>query len=78
MNVNIEKISNGFVVTIGSTKTFCDVPEAVCGELAKWALKECERLEKEGNPKKSGLLDTQKYMSQIAQIHQDQQAPWSP
>jgi hypothetical protein len=42
MNINIEKISNGFVLTLGGKRVFCDVPEAVCGELAQWALAECE------------------------------------
>lgn len=49
MNINIEKISNGYVITIGSKKTFCDVPEAICGTLAEWALEECKRLDAGGD-----------------------------
>lgn len=44
MNVDIEKISNGFVLTLNGKRIFCDVPEAVCGELAQWALAECENV----------------------------------
>jgi hypothetical protein len=43
MNVSIEKITNGFVVTIDGVKTFCDVPEAICGLTSEWVLKECEK-----------------------------------
>lgn len=46
MNINIEKIANGYVITIDGTRTFCDVPEAICGITSEWVLKECERLEK--------------------------------
>jgi hypothetical protein len=46
MNINIEKIENGFVVTIGSKKTFCDCAEAICGVTSQWVLDECDRLEK--------------------------------
>jgi len=44
-NINLEKISNGFVLTIGSKKIFCDVPEAVCGAMAEWVLEECKNAE---------------------------------
>lgn len=47
MNISIEKISNGFILTLNDKRIFCDVPEAVCGELAQWALAECENLKEE-------------------------------
>jgi hypothetical protein len=56
MNINIEKITNGFVVTIDGTKTFCDVPEAICGLTSEWVLKYCDELEK---PKKAKLALSQ-------------------
>jgi hypothetical protein len=46
MNVTIEKITNGYVVSIDGKKTFCDVPEAICGLTSEWVLAECQRLEK--------------------------------
>lgn len=48
MNVTIEKITNGFVVTVDGKKTFCDVPEAICGLTSEAVLAECARLEKGG------------------------------
>ena len=43
MNLNIEKITNGYLVTINGKKTFYDVPEAICGATAEWVLAECKR-----------------------------------
>jgi hypothetical protein len=45
MNLNIEKITNGYLVTIDGKKTFYDVPEAICGATAEWVLAECKRLD---------------------------------
>lgn len=45
MNVNIEKITNGYILTVDGAKTFCDVPEAICGTMAELILKHCKELE---------------------------------
>jgi hypothetical protein len=45
MNLNIEKITNGYIVSLDEKKTFCDVPEAICGVTAEWVLAECKRLD---------------------------------
>lgn len=73
ISVSIEKISNGFVITIDGKKTFCDVPEAICGELAQWALKTCEDLQPEKN---SDSEDYMKLMKQLAQAQQQAQLQW--
>lgn len=49
MNTNIEKIDNGYVVSINGKKTFCSTPESICGLLAEWALEECKRVDAGGN-----------------------------
>lgn len=46
MNINIEKIDNGFLVSIGGKRTFCSEAMGICGLLAEWAQAEVERLEK--------------------------------
>lgn len=74
MNIDIEKIENGFVVTIGSVKTFADVPEAVCGILAEWALKLCENMEK-GNPTANQLHELtalKQYTDMVRQMEETQ------
>lgn len=81
INVSIEKISNGFVITIDGKKTFCDVPEAICGELAQWALKTCENL-KELKSKKSAVDELYEYQKLMAQLEQAQKQaqinpPWA-
>lgn len=48
MNVNIEKITNGYLVTIDGVKTFHDVPEAICGQFAELILEHCKRLDARG------------------------------
>lgn len=45
MNIVIEKISNGYILTLNGLKTFCDVPEAICGLTSEWVLAECRKLE---------------------------------
>jgi hypothetical protein len=45
MNITIEKLTNGYVVTINGKRTFCDVPEAICGMTSEAVLAECERLD---------------------------------
>lgn len=55
MNVNLEKIENGIVVTIGAKRVFCSTAESVCGLLAEWAMNECERLH-EGRSTDDGLI----------------------
>jgi hypothetical protein len=45
VNVSIEKISNGYVVTIDGKKTFCDVPAAICGLTSEAVLETCTRLD---------------------------------
>lgn len=68
MNISIEKISNGFVISIGNKKTFCDVPEAVCGVLAEWALQVCENGEQEGGAQ----VSLKSYIDQMKIIEQEQ------
>lgn len=57
MNINIEKISNGFILALGDKRIFCDVPEAVCGELAQWALAECENVKECTRDKMTAALE---------------------
>lgn len=45
MNVDIRKISNGYILKLGDKETFCDVPEAICGLMAEWIMEECKLLE---------------------------------
>jgi hypothetical protein len=52
VNVSIEKISNGYVITIDGKKTFCDVPEAICGLTSEAVLAECTRLDYAGDAAK--------------------------
>lgn len=72
MNVHIEKISNGFILTIGIKRVFCDVPEAVCGELAQWALAECENTISTSEAALKVAVDTAH--SQLASAAKQQQA----
>lgn len=66
MNIQIEQISNGFIVLLGNKKIFCDVPEAVCGVLAEWALAECE------NSKEAAKLVSQGDFAAAMQHYQQQ------
>lgn len=64
MNVHIEKISNGFILTLDGKRIFCDVPEAVCGELAQWALAECESAKESTTDKVKSALELMYRQSQ--------------
>lgn len=76
MNVSIEKIENGFIVTLGSKKTFCDVPEAVCGVLAEWALKMCENIDAEND--RAQFLERMAQQQQLAHQMYSQQTAAAP
>ena len=66
MNVNIEKITNGYILTVDDVKTFCDVPEAICGTMAELILKHCKELD--AAPAKKGVSDElAKAVRQLAQ-----------
>lgn len=62
MNIEIKKIENGFVVTIGSKQTFCSEAMGICGLLAEWAQAEVDRLEKTPSP-------GEQLSAAMAQIH---------
>lgn len=67
MNIDIEKISNGFVLTLNGKRIFCDVPEAVCGELAQWALAECENATETTADKVKSALELMMWQKEAAQ-----------
>lgn len=67
MNINIEKITNGYVLTVDGVKTFCDVPEAICGTMAELILKHCKELDAAPAPGKKGLSgDLARALAQVA------------
>jgi hypothetical protein len=75
MNLNIEKISNGYLVTLDGKKTFYDVPEAICGATAEWVLAECKRLEAEptdAQRKLSAALAMAQAQTQMSKLYNDQ------
>ena len=67
MNISIEKISNGFVLTLGGKRGFCDVPEARCGELAQWALAECENATESTEDRMEAALELMYRQQEAAQ-----------
>jgi hypothetical protein len=73
VSLNIEKIDNGFVVSVGGVKTFCSTGESICGLLAEWTLKACEELEKPQTYSDAALgiaqaQQRQQIMQQIEQL----------
>jgi hypothetical protein len=75
MNINIEKIENGYIITIDGKKTFCDVPEAICGVTSEWVLEECKRLE---GGKTTKLVDAQYLKERIEMTRRQQGLSNSP
>jgi hypothetical protein len=45
MDISIRKITNGYILQIGSKQTFYDIPEAICGGMAEWVLETCKNLD---------------------------------
>jgi hypothetical protein len=72
MNINIEKISNGYVATIDGKKTFFDVPEAICGATAEWVLEECKALEADPSVDISNALKFMAQQQVVGQAAQQQ------
>jgi hypothetical protein len=73
MNLNIEKITNGYLVTIDGKKTFYDVPEAICGATAEWVLAECKRLESAPDPNE--VQHRMAQMAKLSKLYNDQLPP---
>lgn len=46
MNLEIEKIENGFIVTMGHKKHHATCAEEICGLTSQWVLDTCESLER--------------------------------
>ena len=46
MNLEIEKIENGFIVTMGLKRHHATCAEEICGLTSQWVLDTCEALER--------------------------------
>lgn len=47
VNIQLERIDNGWLVTLPSgKKVFADVAPAVCGVISEWVLEACEKYER--------------------------------
>lgn len=71
MKIEIEKLTNGYVVSIDGKRTFCDVPEAICGLTSEAVLAECTRLERKPSKAaamKAALAQARQYRQQREDI----------
>ena len=59
MEIKIEKIENGFLVTLGNRRMHATCGEEICGLTSQWVLDECEQLDKvpAGNTKYGDIAD---------------------
>lgn len=65
MNLDIKKISNGYVVSLDGKETFFDIPEAICGHVAEWIQDYCKHLD--AKPSAGMSAELAKAMQQLAQ-----------